>query len=829
MKSKPRKKSWKKAVAKISPLRKPDDLSVDAWQIGLRKQVAGEAGLRVRNVGDHPIFSTFEVKNQKSQKSYRVVLRGETAGVNYCSCPDFALNTLGTCKHIESVLRRVRRVKGAREALKAGFVSDHSSLTLRYGQVRRVSFSLGRLAGDELKKLVGEYFDAQGCLTERGFREFDQFMSRVRGLGRDVRYHDDALAFVAKVRDVDQRKKRVADLIGQGIQNISWKNLIKADLYDYQKEGALFAANAGRSLIADEMGLGKTVQAITAAEIMARALGVEKVLIVCPSSLKFQWKQEIERWTGRQAQVIGGLLHRRGVQYLEPSFFKIINYDVVHQDLAEIGKWSPDLVILDEAQRIKNWKTRLAKSVKQLSTPYAIVLTGTPLENRLEELHSILGFIDQHHLGPLFRFLERHQIRDEDGKVTGYRELQGLNKTLDTVLIRRTRKEVLPQLPSRMDKNYFVPMTPEQTDIHNEHKEIVAKLVQKWRRFHFLSDEDHQRLMMALQTMRMVCDNTYLVDKKSLKGKKIDELEIQLREIFEDPQSKVVIFSQWLRMGELVGAMLDVNAWKFVTLHGGIPSPKRGDIIRAFQEDPTCRVFLSTDAGGTGLNLQHASIVINLDLPWNPAVLEQRISRVYRMGQERAVRVINFISEGTIEHGMLEVHRFKRSLFAGALDGTSDEVFMGGSRMNNFMKTVEEASGAVPQVDQAQDVKIQAPGIPDAAQLETLLEGPALNPSLNPKKIRTGLSPRVVAAPLETEKEASPQQDPIKGVLQAGVSFLSNLLEGLQKQEGHPEGPVKIEKNPVTGKRTLHLPLPDDAMMEKFTQAASLLAELLKR
>ena len=128
-------------------------------------------------------------------------------------------------------------------------------------------------------------------------------------------------------------------------------------------------------------------------------------------------------------------------------------------------------------------------------------------------------------------------------------------------------------------------------------------------------------------------------------------------------------------------------------VHGGVPSEKRPALVERFRDDPACRVFLSTDAGSTGLNLQHASTVVNMDLPWNPAVLEQRIARIHRMGQTRPVQVINFVAKGTIEEGMLSVLAFKRSLSAGILDGGGGEISLGGSRLNRFMKDVENVTG----------------------------------------------------------------------------------------------------------------------------------------
>ncbi len=505
------------------------------------------------------------------------------------------------------------------------------------------------------------------------------------------------LAFVAEVRDAEERRRRVAEAFPRGIRSAAFKDLVKLSLYDYQREGALFAARAGRCLLGDEMGLGKTFQAIAATEIMARLFGVGRVLIVCPTSLKHQWQREIDRAVPRSVEVIGGLRKRREKGFATDTFFKVTNYDTVHVDLDLIEDWSPDLVILDEAQRIKNWSTRVARSVKRIAAPYAIVLTGTPLENRLEELISIVQFVDRFRLGPTFRLLHDHQVRDDYGKVIGYRDLDRIGQTLEPVLLRRQKDQVLDQLPERIDSNVFVPMTERQRKYHTEGLEVVARIVEKWRRYRFLTEADKERLMKALQQMRMACDSSYLVDHKTDQGPKPDEAVTLLEELGERPGAKVVVFSQWLRMHELLVRRLKKRGVGHVLFHGGVPGNKRKELIDRFRDDPDCRVFLSTDAGGVGLNLQFASVVLNMDLPWNPAVLEQRIGRVHRLGQRQPVRVVNFVAQGTIEEGMLGVLKFKQSLFAGVLDGGEKDVFLGGSRLNKFMETVEAATAAIPE------------------------------------------------------------------------------------------------------------------------------------
>jgi SNF2 family DNA or RNA helicase len=692
-----RRTSKGRKIKKISHLRKPEDMPLEQWQIALRKQFAQKQNFRLKNIGEEPIFSEFIVTNPETEGEYRVAIRGQRLGDNYCSCPDFTVNTLGTCKHIEFALARLQRKRGGKKAFADRFQPAYSEVYLRYGAKREVMFSPGTECPKSLLELASRYFNKHGILKPQGYLRFDTFMREAGAIKHDLRCYDDAIEFVAQVRDQAHLKRRIEKAFPSGVNSVAFKKLLKVSLYPYQRKGTLFAAKAGRSLIADDMGLGKTIQAIAAVEILARTVGLERVLIISPTSLKHQWKQEIEKFCDRSAQVVEGSLAKRARLYSTESLYKIINYEVVHRDLDLIRNWAPEMIILDEAQRIKNWKTRRAQGAKKLDSKYALVLTGTPLENRLEELHSIVEFIDRFHLGPMFRFLAEHQHVDEVGRVIGYRNLSRIGKSLEPILVRRTKNEVLKELPERLDKNYFVPMTDEQMKHHEENRETVARIVAKWRRFGFLSETDQRILMIALQNMRMSCNSTYLLDKKTDFGIKADELISVLDEVFEQQDAKVVIFSQWLGTHEIIMDRLKSSKRNHVLFHGRIPGAKRKDLIRQFKNDPDCRVFLSTDAGGVGLNLQNASAVINMDLPWNPAVLEQRIGRIHRLGQHRPVRVVNFVAQGTIEHGMLSLLSFKQSLFSGVLDKGKDEVFLGGTRLKRFMDSVDKATNAIPE------------------------------------------------------------------------------------------------------------------------------------
>ena len=388
-------------------------------------------------------------------------------------------------------------------------------------------------------------------------------------------------------------------------------HFLKVPLYPYQAEGALFAVRAGRALIGDEMGLGKTIQAIAATEILARHFGLSKVLVICPTSLKYQWQSEIARFSGRQgknaARVISGGRAQRSKDYALDDFCKITNYEKLKPDIDLIAAWAPELVIVDEAQRVKNWNTIAARALKRIDSSYAIVLTGTPLENKLEELISIVQFVDQHRLGPTWKLLHEHQVKDEAGRVTGYRGLEKIGQTLAPVMIRRRKSEVLRQLPSRTDQNLLVPMTEMQMEYHKENADEVAKIVKRWRKTRFLSDMDQRRLMIALQNMRMSCNSTYLLDQETDHGVKADELAALFDDLLAEPEAKAVVFSQWTRTHDIVIRRLEARKLGYVSFHGGVPSEKRPALIERFRDDPSCRVFLSTDAGSTGLNLQHAS------------------------------------------------------------------------------------------------------------------------------------------------------------------------------------------------------------------------------
>lgn len=786
--------------------RKPLELSLEAWQMALRRQFVENHPFKIENLGKEPVFSDYLVTNPENRNSYKVSIRDNEHSFHFCSCYDFKTNGLGTCKHIEAVVYDIRNDRKRQKRYLQKHQPDYTSVYLSYMGERTVRIRIGTIEEKRFMALADGFFTDAGILKPEMTGYFEQFLQKASRIHPSFRCYPDALSYILERRDAGYRQALISKRYRPFLENGAFDELLKTNLFSYQKEGVCFAVEAGRCLIADDMGLGKTIQALASAELLKKEKGITTTLIVCPTSLKYQWKTEIEKFTGRTAKVIEGLALHRNHQYSEGHFYKIISYHALVNDLNEVTALSPDLVILDEAQRIKNFKTKVAQTVKKVTSPYAIVLTGTPLENKLEELYSIMQFVDPFKLGPFYSFLDDHQVRDDKGKVTGYRNLNEIGTLLSDVMIRRRRTEVLKQLPERMDKLLFVPMTPEQRRVHDECGNLVARLVAKWRQFGFLSEQERQRLLILLNQMRMVCDSTFILDQTSRNDTKVEEVMHIVDEVINEGDEKLVIFSQWERMTRLVAGELDGRNIGYEYLHGGIPGNKRGELYEGFNRNPEKRVFLSTDAGGVGLNLQAGSIVINLDIPWNPAVLEQRIGRIHRLGQKRNVTVINLVAAETIEHRMLSVLKFKSSMAAGILDGGEDAIFMGESKFKQFMKTVDNlvvvASDDRPDVTGALEERAER----SMEMSDAEAAGPVENePDYSPEAGDAG------------ESEAIPAQEGMKdpqALLKSGFDFLSELSLALSEPETTRKLVDSLVSQDQNGQTYLKIPVESRKVVE---------------
>ncbi len=664
----------------------------------LRHIRARKEAMWVDAIGKGPIGRLFSVRSA-SERRYEVEVRDSAHRVNTCTCADFRVNGLGTCKHVEAVLAKHGRGGAglAREAGRSFVYLDR----LRGGTVAlHPPDARGGAA-----VLRGAFFGADGTFRGRSEADLARMLELAGRLpGRGVAIGPEVSAELALRRDEAAWAHRAAALTHQAEAGRDPFPFLSKPLYPYQVKGALHLLERRRAILGDEMGLGKTVQAIAAAVFLLREREAKRVLVVCPASLKHQWTLEVRRFAGLEPTVVEGFPAARKKRYDSESPFIVANYEQIFRDRRYLQSSTArgfDVVILDEAQRIKNWRAKTSNAVKDLRDRcrFAFVLTGTPLENNLEELYSVCQFVRPELLGPLWRFHDRYYRLDEDGHTRGYRNLDELRARLSGIYVRRTKESVQLELPDRVVNRFYVALTPEQREAHDDYAQGVAMLIAMMKR-RPLTEEERKRLSILLLMMRRACDDSTMAKGRAGPTPKLDELERILDDVVEAGGRKAIIFSEWTDMLDRVAERLRRRRLGHVYLHGGVPTPRRGEICERFRNDPTCRVFLSTEAGGLGLNLQAASVVIHMDLPWNPAKLEQRNGRAHRIGQRHTVQVITLVAKDSVESRFESLIESKRALFdavfrPGATETEVDLPSLGGPMLTLLSEIVEglDASG----------------------------------------------------------------------------------------------------------------------------------------
>jgi len=660
--------------------------------------------MRLKPANREELWSDYTITSYASGRTYRVALRGWERGQSYCSCPDFKVNTLGTCKHIIYALESVKK-RFPKKVKETPYIRKGISLHIRYGKEAELRLLLPDNGG-----LDREAANILMPLKDKPIHDIHDLLERIRRveqLGHNINIYPDAEDYINNLL-IQQRVQKLTDEIRKDPKHHPLrKGLLNIELLPYQMDGIAFAVGTGRAVLADDMGLGKTIQGIGAAEMLAREVGISKVLVICPASVKSQWRLEIMRASMRECQLVLGKAEERSGQYSGNSFFTICNYEQVLRDIKAIEQVKWDLIILDEGQRIKNWEAKTTRVIKRLISPYALVLSGTPLENRLSELYSVVQFIDLRRLGPAFLFFHRHRVVNEKGRLLGYKNLDDLRNRLKPLLLRRTRSMVMKELPPRTTEILRIPPTEEQAEIDEAQRKIISTILSK----KYLTEMDILRLQKALLIARMAADSTFLVDKEPPGySTKLEEIDSLLERLMLEEERKIIFFSEWTTMLDLIEPLIEKRELSYVRLDGSVPQKKRQALVHKFQRDPDCKLFIATNAGATGLNLQAANTVINVDLPWNPAVLEQRIARAHRMGQKRPIQVYLLVTEGTIEESMLNTLSAKHELAIAALDinsKVSEVSFTGG--IDELKRRLEILLGEKPEaaIDQSQREKVE--------------------------------------------------------------------------------------------------------------------------
>ncbi|MDD9301633.1 MAG: helicase [Desulfobacter sp.] len=749
-----------------------------------KERAASETFTPIRGdmfTGDHKILS-------KDSRTYLVCLHDPVKGKGHCSCPDYLTNGLGTCKHIQFMAQYLKS--------EPGFKAQAATETLPFVDIFWDSLAQAprhhapgfNPAMADLKPVVEKYFNAKGDFIGSDISLIMGLMLRLRG-DRRVRIRENLLKRVDHRLQAIQLKK----MEGRPLPKIG----LNRPLYPFQKKGVDFGALKTGVLIGDEMGLGKTAQAIAMGLVKCEIFGFSKILVITLASLKKAWKDEVEIVSRETACIIQGTPSQRRRQYDEIGRFKISHYEAVLKDVPTICRFNPDIIILDEAQRIRNFSTQTAEAMKRLPKKHAIVLTGTPLENKPQDLYSIVQFLDPYKFTPLWQFAADHFIipKARQTSITGYKNLDQLGEKLKDILVRRTWETVCGQLPETVTSNYRIDLAPEQEQIHRENAGCLGEILEK----KILTDMDMRQIQTLVLTMRMVSNSTFLVDRETQVSPKIRELSTIIDEIVIQNRRKMVIFSEWTAMTFLIARHLSEAGIGFAEVSGKIDQAARTVLAEKFANAPDCLIFLTTDAGSKGLNLSSARCMVNVELPWTPDQTALRQSRLipragYGDKDFFPCHIINLIGANSIEEPILRGLSQNPELFS-SLFGSNPEK----TRLNeqDFKKTAEQLQAIIGRKILSQ---------PNTIAQEIPEENPGY---LSSKKNLSSPQNSEITDP-DQDPGFPPVSDPqqLEAILNSGFDFITGLAQMASGQTIKPVENKKISVDSKTGQVNFTFKLP---------------------
>lgn len=451
----------------------------------------------------------------------------------------------------------------------------------------------------------------------------------------------------------------------------------KNPLFNYQKYGIKCGVMVGDGfLIGDQPGLGKSIQAIGIALERKRLGQISNCLIVCLASLKYNWLDEIAKFTKEKALVIDGPPNDRHMKWMASGyFFKIANYETIVGDLyidtnprhqnkrvlskenIEFRKYMQaqfDMVIVDEIHAIKHHNSRRTEAVKQLKPIYRVGLSGTPIDGRLEELHSIFGFLKPGLFESRSQFMENHALKDYFGQVTGYYGVQEVRDKINPYYIRRLKEKVLKDLPPKLYKDIYVDLPDKEMKIY---KDLISGANEITEEDAALTRVIRVRQFLNFPEILGLHDSSY----------KFLALAELLEELIDENHDKVIIFTQFHETLDLIVKNLK-SKYKIMEIHGGVPAAERTEVVKKFNTDPEEQILIGTDAMSTGLNIGGANDVIMYEDNFSPAIMQQREDRAHRATTRHNITVYRFICRGTIEENVRKALGNKMNLNNQVLD-----------------------------------------------------------------------------------------------------------------------------------------------------------------
>lgn len=486
--------------------------------------------------------------------------------------------------------------------------------------------------------------------------------------------------------------------------------MFKGELWPYQSEAVDRMVERGQMLLGMVMGAGKTPTTLGAVEQLHLDGDIRRCLVVVPASLKYQWLREISKFTDAKATVIDGPKSKRSTQWRmsRDSRYVVVNSETLVHDLDQMGEFQA--MVVDESTMIKNRGAKRSKLLKKIgrTIPFRYALTGQPIENRPEELFSIMEFVDRDVLGDFKMFDRTFIVRDHWGKPTRYRNLDKMQKTMQECMVRKTRDDIKDQLPDIVHTTIPVPFDVAGAKLYRHISEDLLRQISDalgrgkggfnlWAHYNdAASNEAQGQIMARLTVLRMLCDNPELVRVSAQKyaeptnegsqyaaeicdrgllsslkeAPKLEACAEYIRDVLEESEeNKVVLFSFFKDNLRIIQKELS-DVTDSVLFMGGMSAEERDASKQRFSTDPKCRLFLSSDAGGYGVDLPMANYLISYDLPWSSGKLEQREARIIRLSSEFPhVTIATFVMQGSIEERQYDMLQLKRSVNEAFIDG----------------------------------------------------------------------------------------------------------------------------------------------------------------
>ncbi len=586
------------------------------------------------------IFGEHLLTNERGVQ-YRLTFRDINRKHGYCNCPDYRINKLGTCKHLIFAFSQLHNEP---ERIPASLPPyPFIEVFLNPFRNNKISYFYPDKVTGQVAELFYRYFGNKNFIEDDEIERFTGFMNNTEKF-KKILVRPEVLE---KAKSATE-KATIARL--KESKKLNFK-LLKNELLPFQVDGVEFATFSTGAMLADDIELGRITQAVATAVMKKDIFGFSRTLIICPANLRNQWKKEIESLTGEAVTLVEGTPGQREAAYqLQDNFFLIVNYENIVHDTSPLKEFPPDFIILDEAQRIKNYESSISMAIRAIHRRHTLLLSGNPYDHHLVEFYALMMHVDPELLSPLWEFSYKYCIFDDhtSTNIVGFYNLDELNQQIEQTVLHRTRDQVIRHLPRISYIDLPVPMHAIQARMHQKFAKELFELLSK----KIQSNYEVQLAITLIRKLRMVADSTFLVDDMTNISPKTDELKNLLTErlSIRKKQKKVIIFTEWKRMLQIISRTLRVNKFRYVEISEDTPEKQRGILLKTFATDSECNVLISSHAGLNASDIKAADVVIHFDSPAN------RDSKSLRMGSLSGIiqrngnlTIINMYARNSLE------------------------------------------------------------------------------------------------------------------------------------------------------------------------------------